>query len=424
MSRLNCMLLKVLRGGNMGVHLQYDDRRRTYTNNDKWLEDNTDYQSGYHSVKFSVWDGCLRYRPHFPDWLQTQTKLQRLDLSNSSIRGTIPEWFENILSHILDLDLSNNEIGGKLPQFHGDSSNQIADRILKMNSNKFEGSLATFTSNVNLLDLSDNLLSGQVPQTNGTMNPSLEVVNLSKNRFTGSIPIHVLDLSQNKFSGRLPRCLGNLINLTVIVLTNNNITGVVPSSLGSLKDLCSLHFRNNRFEGIIPVSLQNLTNLVTMDLGNNLFTGTIPLWINEKLSNLVFLNLESNKFTGKIPLQLCQLNSLQYLSLAHNNITGTIPRCFGKSTGMTITTSMTYSREYYMSYYEENILASMKGNVGLCGPPVSTSCSGNDVTYNHVGDDDGQDDAEGVWFYAGMGTGSVLDSWYYLGVCTLSGVGG
>ncbi|KAJ0716454.1 putative non-specific serine/threonine protein kinase [Helianthus annuus] len=154
--------------------------------------------------------------PHFPNWLQTHTNLQRLHLSNSSIRDTLPEWFENILSHIPELELSYNQISGKLPRFYGNSSNQI----LKMNPDKFEGSLATFPSNVRYLDLSDELFSGHIPQTNGTMNPNLEVVNLSKNRFTRSVSVHlckvpsiqVLDLSQNKFSGILPECLGNLIN--------------------------------------------------------------------------------------------------------------------------------------------------------------------------------------------------------------------
>ncbi|KAJ0478095.1 putative non-specific serine/threonine protein kinase [Helianthus annuus] len=110
--------------------------------------------------------------PHFPNWLQTQTNLQRLDLSNSSIRDSLPKWFENILSRISELDLSYNQISGKLPRFHGNSSNQI----LKMNSNKFDGSLATFPSNVKYLDLSHNLLSGHIPQTDGTMNPNLGIL--------------------------------------------------------------------------------------------------------------------------------------------------------------------------------------------------------------------------------------------------------
>ncbi|KAJ0763632.1 putative non-specific serine/threonine protein kinase [Helianthus annuus] len=168
--------------------------------------------------------------PDFPNWLQTQTNLLRLDLSNSSIRDTIPEWFENIVSHIQDLDLSNNQIRGKLPQFYCNSINQFGGRFLKMNSNKFEGSLTTFPSNVQLLDLSDNLLSGHVPQTDETVNPSLEVVNLSKNRFTGTIPVHlckvpsiwVLDLSNNKFYGRIPRCLENLNGLRAMDLSNTH----------------------------------------------------------------------------------------------------------------------------------------------------------------------------------------------------------
>ncbi|KAI3754580.1 hypothetical protein L1987_54367 [Smallanthus sonchifolius] len=462
--------------------------------------------------------------PHFPNWLQTQLNLRRLDISNSSIRDTIPEWFENILSHIDYLDLSNNQIGGKLPRFHDDSSNR---RSLKMNSNKFEGSLATFPSHVVILDLSDNLLSGHAPKTDGTMNPNLEVVNLSKNHFNGSIPVHfckvhsiwVLDLSQNNFSGRLPRCLGNLTNLEAMDVANNTITGPVPCSLGYLTQLRSLDLQNNIFDGSLPLSLQNLTGLVTMDLGNNYLVGSVPFWIGESLSSLKFLNLQSNKLTGMIPLHLCQLNALQYLSLAHNNITGMIPRCFGNLIAM-IRISTSYAND---KDYVENILASMKGrqllytktikfltsidlsnnnivgeipdilmnlvglnnlnlsrnlitgqipmmigdlkqlesldlsmnmllgripqsltsltflsslnlsfnklsgpipvgnqiqtlddmsiykgNNGLCGPPISRSCKGNDVTYNHINEDEGQDDTEGLWFYAGMGLGFAV----------------
>ncbi|KAI7725329.1 hypothetical protein M8C21_029677, partial [Ambrosia artemisiifolia] len=239
--------------------------------------------------------------------------------------------------------------------------------ILRMNSNKFEGSLATFPSNVWILDLSDNLLSGHVPQTDGTMNPRLQVVNLSKNRFNGSIPVHlcklptiyVFDLSQNKFSGRLPSCLGNLFGLQVMDVSNNTITGVIPSSLGSLTFLKSLHLHNNRFEGNLPLSLRNLTCLVTLDVGNNFLIGRIPFWIGESLLDLRILNLQLNKFTGKIPLQLCQLNALQHLNLAQNNIIGMLPHCLSNLSGMIINSND--SVYFQDSDYEENILAYMKG---------------------------------------------------------------
>ncbi|KAL8258092.1 hypothetical protein R6Q59_030133 [Mikania micrantha] len=306
---------------------------------------------------------CSNIGPYFPNWLHTQTHLQQLDLSNSSIRGTLPEWFDSILSHILHLDLSNNQIGGKMPLFHFDTS---VLTTLKMNSNKFEGTLAAFPSNVNHLDLSNNLLSGELPQTGETMNLTLEVVNLSKNRFTGNIPvdlcrasyIQVLDLSQNKLFGRLPECLGNLSGLIAMDLSNNTIIGVVPSSLGSFTQLTTLHLHNNRLEGKLPLSLQNLTNLVTMDIGYNFLVGDIPFWSGERLLNLRILNLQSNKFTGKIPLQFCQLNAIQHLNLAQNNIIGTIPPCFANLSGMITDQSSIVYRIYN---YEENIQASIKG---------------------------------------------------------------
>ncbi|KAL8258074.1 hypothetical protein R6Q59_030115 [Mikania micrantha] len=467
--------------------------------------------------------------PSFPNWLRTQKHLLGLELSNSSIKGTLPEWFESILSDILYLDLSNNQIGGKMPLLHFDTRNQIFFKTsLKMNSNKFEGTIAAFPSNVQLLDFSDNLLSGELPQTDGSTNLNLNVVNLSKNRFTGNIPIdlcrvrgiEVLNLSQNKLSGRIPECLGNMSSLESMDLSNNTITGLVPSSLGSLTGLVTLHLHNNILEGNLPLSLQHLTRLITMDIGYNFLVGDIPFWIGERLINLAILNLQSNKFTGKIPLHFCQLNSLMHLNLAQNNIIGTIPPCFANLSGMITDQGNTVYDTYY---YEENILASMKGiqlvytktikylasldlssnnltgeipdaltnlvrlknlnlsrnqlkgrvpmrignlnqmesldlsmnmlsgqipqsltslnflsylnlsfnnlsgpipvgnqlqtlaypscfqgNDGLCGPPLSRSCKGDNSSYEHVSKVEAQNDDEGFWLYAGMGAGFVF----------------
>nr|XP_043633233.1 receptor-like protein EIX1 [Erigeron canadensis] len=260
--------------------------------------------------------------PQFPNWLQTQTNLEVLGLSNSGIRDTIPEWYENITSHLQGLDLSHNQISF----FHE-----------KTNNCKFKFS-----------------------------NPGLIDLVLGNNSFTGSIPTHLceslqiklLDLSDNNFSGFLPKCFGNLTELHVMDLTNNNITGDVPKSLGFLSYLESLHLHNNKFEGNLPTALQNLTNLVTFDLGNNLFTGNIPSWIGKKLTRLKILNLQSNNFTGEIPLEICQNNALQNLNLANNNITGMIPRCFYNLTGM-IVTSVDF--HYNRTRYKENIETCIKG---------------------------------------------------------------
>ncbi|KAI3730528.1 hypothetical protein L1987_61701 [Smallanthus sonchifolius] len=287
--------------------------------------------------------------PHFPNWLQTQINLQRLHLYNSSIRDTIPEWFENISSHILDLDLSNNHIYGKLPRFHGDSGNQIRDRILKMNSNNFEGSLATFPSNVQILDLSDNLLSGHVPQTDETMNPSLEVVNLSKNRFTGPVhlfkipSIRVLDLSQNMFCGRLLDLSGNLAsrhvpqtdgtmspNLEVVNLSKNRFTGSIPVHLCKVPSIQVLDLSHNMFSGRLPRCLGKLINLNVIDLANNTITGVVPTSLGS-VEYLISLHLHNNQFEGDIPVSLQNLTELVTMDLGNNLFTGTIPFWIGES---------------------------------------------------------------------------------------------
>nr|XP_043614497.1 receptor-like protein EIX2 [Erigeron canadensis] len=267
--------------------------------------------------------------PRFPSWFQTQTNLRYLYLRNSSIKDTIPEWFENISSHLWWLDLFDNQICGNLPRIH--INNTVLIKLIIAQSK-----------------------------------PGLEIFNLGKNSFSGSVPSHlckllsirILDLSNNNLSGFLPKCLGNLIQLLVMDLTNNTIMGYVPNSLGSLSYFQSLHLNNNKFEGNLPVALQNLTSLVTFDLGNNLLTGNIPSWIGKRLSKLRILNLQSNKFMGEIPRELCQINDLQHLNLANNSLTGNIPHCFCYLTGM-MRSEFNFTYDNYG--YTENIEGYIKG---------------------------------------------------------------
>lgn len=39
---------------------------------------------------------------------------------------------------------------------------------------------------------------------------------------------------------------------------------------------------------------------------------------------------------------------------------------------------------------------------------MSRCCKGNNSSYIPVGEDEGQDDNEGLWFYVGMGSGFVV----------------
>ncbi|KAL3535005.1 hypothetical protein ACH5RR_003466 [Cinchona calisaya] len=215
----------------------------------------------------------MKIGPRFPTWLQNQRELQELNLRGTNILDTIPNWQTN----------------------HG-------LRRMRLNSNKFEGSLTSFPPDIMELDLSGNCLKGNVP-----------------------IPD---DLSNNQLSGRLPSCLGNWRYLEELNSANNSLCGQIPGSLDDLGNLVILHLNRNKFNGWIGLLRPNFKSLQFFDLSENGLEDFIPAWIGEKLLGLKFLRLESNNFQGGISHKLYQLTMLQVLNLAENNLTGSIPHCF------------------------------------------------------------------------------------------------
>ena len=61
-------------------------------------------------------ESCRIIGPKFPVWLQVQSELTYVTLTNVGFEGTIPEeWLSTISSQLTHLDLSNNQIKGNLP---------------------------------------------------------------------------------------------------------------------------------------------------------------------------------------------------------------------------------------------------------------------------------------------------------------------
>ncbi|PIA29234.1 hypothetical protein AQUCO_06100026v1 [Aquilegia coerulea] len=274
----------------------------------------------------------------FPAWLRTQSSLSYLVMSNAGISDSIPHWFLNLTSNTEFLDLSRNQIYGKLPSFVGFQP----DSELILSSNKFEGSLPIFPSDLMVLDLTNNKISGIIPEDMGLDGFSIKSLSLSNNCITGTIPsslcklgyLEFLDLSKNHLSGHLPQCLSELDHIIVMDLASNNLKGTIPSSFFQLSSLTSLHLSKNKFHGELPSSLQNCQNLSLLDLGDNFLSGEIPTWIGERLPYLEILGLRSNKFNGTLSPKLCYLNELRILDVANNNLSGTIPRCFDNFSAM------------------------------------------------------------------------------------------
>ncbi|XP_052883585.1 receptor-like protein EIX2 [Gossypium arboreum] len=277
--------------------------------------------------------------PRFPDWLRTQMDfllvLEYLDISASGISDSLPYWFWDSLHGLNFINMSFNQISGTF------LNKSIAVRHLDLSSNNFSGPLPSFSSIF------------------------MESINLSKNKFTGSVSricnitaelLELLDLSNNLFSGLVPDCFKRLWSLTALNLADNSFAGSLPSSLGFLTPLEMLSLRGNKFSGELPSSLQNCTKLKFLDLSDNELSGEVPMWIGQRLSRLVFLSLQRNQFRGRIPHRLCGLKYLQILDLSVNKISDTIPPCINNFTSMAEKVSLDRRIEHHLS--DEGIFVS------------------------------------------------------------------
>jgi hypothetical protein len=110
---------------------------------------------------------------------------------------------------------------------------------------------------------------------------------------------------------------------------------------------------NNYLEGPIPDEFMQLKSLNALNLSHNAFIGHIPSSVGN-LKNLESLDLSNNSFNGEIPQELSSLSFLGYLNLSFNHLAGRIPLS---------TQIQTFDAD------------SFEGNDGLCGPPLTNSCS-------------------------------------------------
>ncbi|MBA0789559.1 hypothetical protein Gotri_028076 [Gossypium trilobum] len=111
-------------------------------------------------------------------------------------------------------------------------------------------------------------------------------------------------------------------------LSNNHFCGKISEEVGHLYSLQMLNFSHNNFTGPIPASFGNLVELESLDLS-------------------------SNKLSGEIPAQMTKLTFLEVLNLSNNNLVGPIP---------------------HGNQFETFNNDSYRGNLGLCGLPLSKQC--------------------------------------------------
>ncbi|XP_060960745.1 receptor-like protein EIX2 [Cannabis sativa] len=320
---------------------------------------------------FYVHLGSCKLGPHFPKWIQTQNKYFELNVSNSGILGSVPDWLWDFNPYLSLLDLSNNKINGSFHDFEQGINISWDDRShfpdIDLSSNQFEGSIPRFLLQI---ATSLNLFNNNFSQLNSLCN------------ITDSNHLIFLDVSYNKLSGELPDCWSQAHSLRILVLANNELSGKIPNSIGFINTINILHLGKNNLNSELPSSMKNCTELVIFDVGENKLMGPIPAWIGTSLTKLRILSARSNNFNGSIPLQLCHLEDLQLLDLSSNDLSNQVPNYLGNITAMKETGDQNVAIKYPYSatrgragvpfdFNRENLVLVWKGaisefkNVGL-----------------------------------------------------------
>ncbi|KAJ9162630.1 hypothetical protein P3X46_022389 [Hevea brasiliensis] len=310
--------------------------------------------------------------------------LQKLDMSNNDLSGTLPLCLANLTSLQL-LDLSFNHFIGNISL--SPLGTLTSMHTLHLSSNLFQIPISLLPffnlSKLKHLDCYENEIYADIDvptltpkfqlrtlylsgQGDGGVFPKffyyqhkLEYVYMSNIKMKGEfphwlirnntklyalylhncslsgplqLPIHShvyfshLDISDNYFNGSIPTeirvCFPSLNSLD---LSGNGLTGGIPSSFGKMSQLTELDLSNNHLSGIIPQELiVGCSSLYELILSDNSLHGQIfPKQANCK--ELIRLLLDGNQFTGSIPYSITNCTMLEMLDVSDNRLSSSIP---------------------------------------------------------------------------------------------------
>ncbi|CAH1442604.1 unnamed protein product [Lactuca virosa] len=241
------------------------------------------------------------------------TSLISLDLGRTSMNGCFPANELSHLTNLKELDLSDSGVNGT-PNIQACKS---LSRLKRLES----------------IALSENTLNKSIISCLSAL-PSLKILNLSySSSLGGPFPVKeihnlsdmkVLLFRGNGFSGTLQmEAFASSHHLEVLDLSHNKFVGSIPSTIHALSFLRVVSFAYNQLNGSLPDhGLCELNNLHEMDLSHNMLDGILPQCFNN-LSSLKLLDISSNRFTGKlVPSLIANLTSLEYIDFSHNKFEG------------------------------------------------------------------------------------------------------
>ncbi|OQU87748.1 hypothetical protein SORBI_3003G334400, partial [Sorghum bicolor] len=309
-----------------------------------------------------------------PAFLMYQNEVERLDLSDNSIAGPIPDWIWRAgANDFYYINLSHN----LFTSIQGDIL-APSYLYLDLHSNMIEGHLPVPPLNTSFLDCSNNHFTHSIPTKFLSGLTYANFLSLSNNMLTGDVPpmicntsnLEVLDLSFNSLGGSIPPCLlQETKNIAVLNLRGNNFQGSLPQNISKGCALQTVNINANKLEGRLPKPLVNCKMLEVLDVGDNQMSDTFPDWLRD-LTQLRVLVLRSNRFHGPISIGdgTGFFPALQVFDISSNSFNGSLPaQCLERLKAM-INSSQVESQAqpigYQYStdaYYENSVTVTFKG---------------------------------------------------------------
>ncbi|KAI8548252.1 hypothetical protein RHMOL_Rhmol07G0259100 [Rhododendron molle] len=286
--------------------------------------------------------------------INAEGRVTRLNLTNSSINGTLETFPFSLFQNLAYVDLSMNALSGPIPP----QISSLPLVYLDLSFNEFSGNIPPeigHLTNLETLHLADNQLTGSIPPEIGQLK-SLSELSLSTNYLSGPIPPPLRNLSNlvslflfhnqlsggklqnftvdaNQLTGHIPRSLRDCSTLVRVRLEGNQLTGNISEDFGVYPHLDYLDLSHNKFYGEITGNWSKCPKLQSLRMAGNNITGSIPPELGDS-AQLHRLDLSSNHMTGAIPKELGKLSSLWELYLNDNQFSGGIPREIGSLTGL------------------------------------------------------------------------------------------
>lgn len=245
-------------------------------------------------------------------------------LGGMDLEGTIPTEL-GLLSDLRYLDMGHNHLHGSLPE----SLFQITSlQTLSLSNNALTGTISpqlSSLSRLKKLELDDNTFVGTLPELHLR---DLEVVNLARNKFQGTLPfsfskspfLRLFNIASNDFEGGINSNMFPSESLQYLDLSGNRKLELATLDVGHLMSLTNLYLSGLNGASISWNRLQRLHQLVTMDLSNMQLKGALPIL---SFYSLEWLDLSNNELQGTLPAQWT--TQLKVLDLSGNQLEGFIP---------------------------------------------------------------------------------------------------